>query len=117
MVSKVFSNSIEISKVIEFMAKLGQLHTDYCNRAILFAKDQSEIDSQFDMLDSDALAPLSAELHLELNKVEIQIDSWLAHFFQGDSSGLALKTILESQNKTQKRLKLKWQQIKPQTYS
>ena len=67
------------------------------------------------MLDSDSLDPLRKALCQETTRLNALVDSWLTKVFQGDSSGLALKSILESQSKTQQRLKLKWQQIQPQT--
>ena len=94
MVAKVFTNSIEISKAVDFMTRLGRLHAEYCNKAVLFAREQSEILDQFDMLEDDALSPVRTELAQKISKIDLQINSWLIHVFRGDSSGLALKTIL-----------------------
>ena len=39
MVVKAFSNSIEISKAINFMGQLSELHEVFCSRARHFAQD------------------------------------------------------------------------------
>ena len=69
MVAKIFTNSIEISKAITFMNELRQLHQSFCERATLFAKDQSDILNSFDLMveqGQDPIEPLTTELSLSL---------------------------------------------------
>ena len=99
MIIKAFSNSIEISKAISFMNDLVKLHEEFCERARLFSRDQAEILNQFDLVGSgqDPLAPLLSDLNKQLRKLDAQINLWYIHVFEGNSSGFALKKIMESQ--------------------
>ena len=115
MIVKVFNNSIEISKAIIFMNELRSMHKSFCERACLFANDQADILNEFDLMGKgdDALRPLYEELCSEYSKLNTKIRLWEIHVFQGDSSGFALKRIIEEQSYAQSRLKLKWQKMKP----
>lgn len=99
MIVKAFSNSIEISKAISYMNELRTLHSTFCERANLFAKDQAEILNSFDLMDKgrDPIEPMLSELTSELKKIETQINLWYLHVFEGRSSGFAIRKIMESQ--------------------
>ena len=112
MVVKAFSNSIEISKAITFMSELRKLHVEYIERAKLFAKDQSDILNEFDVMvdqGQDPLQPLTSEMYLNLQQLIAKINLWQINVFEGKSSGFAIKKIMEDRVSSEQRLKLKWQ--------
>ena len=86
------------------------MHETFSERARLFAKDQADILNSFDLLDEgdNPIGPLLTGLMLEIEKIELRMQVWLAHVFEGKSSSFAITRILESNYSTQNRLKLKW---------